>query len=869
MSLFAASAEPSEVSAAVKAQFARQRHEARERLRRGDAPSHIAYGIAEAASEVAIALFERARARYRLRGASSLPPVALLALGGLGRRELALYSDLDLVLLSPEPDHPAVAEVAQATLYPLWDARVDVGHAVRRPEDFDELARRDDAVRTTAIDWRPLAGDEAVLEDLRRRLGATLRSQNTRQFVRRSIAAWEQASRDDTVYRLEPDIKHGPGGVRQLQRVWWMARLVWRIDVWDDLLTRGLVSNAGFGALMAVREQLTGVRLALHSVAGRRQEQLRFEYQDEVAEILGFHPMEKREAALLMLQAYYGHAKMLRAVARDTLDRCREACDPPRRWEVREVEGFHVFRGQLTCSSAQQFEKEPTDILRLFRVAQCQELPMYVHARARVAEDAPRLLTETTLGTETAQRLMLELLSDPRDAGAMLGMMHELGVLERAIPELQAVAGLVQRDTYHTLTVDAHLVACARRTLRLLGGDFQDVPPEVAEVVNRISRPHVLVLSALLHDIGKGYGYGHAERGARMAEGIVCRLGWPADDLRDIQFLVREHLTMFKISQRRDLEDPELIGRFARDVETSERLDLLFVLSFADATTTGPAAWSDWKRSLLHALFKRTRKALREGAAQQSLASRAAERLQALQGENDAALCDFAARLPPRHLVAYDAIILRRHYAAVKLAEREGAVCLLFREAAHGGAEILVVAPDRTGLLADAAEVFAAGGVSIDAASVSGTTDGWAIDTFVVSSDAVRKLGDAALCEGLLKELRAVAEGTLNVGERLRERQRAGRILKNRTPRPEKRIVFDLGATTEATVVDVFSLDRVGLLHDIARAINAAEASITLARISTEGERAIDSFYVVETQGRGALSTEHRAALEAAILEVL
>ena len=842
-----------------------------EQAHRAGAPAaEVARGLADLLEVVGVELFKAAVSSLPPRA----PPMALVALGGLGRRELAPFSDLDVTVVCEDPKSDTARQVADQVFYPLWDARLEVGHAVRSPNDFAALAAADDTARTAAVDWRPLAGDADLLANLGQCLRQALSSSSTRRYATESVKLWTQGGNPGTVYVLQPDIKSGPGGLREIHRVWWLARLLWKVSSWPDFLARGLVDRHGLDTLMAGRSVLLNLRLAMHFVANRRQDQLRFELQDDVAAYLAVPAGPgDRAGPENLLESFYRHAKAVRAVSTRVLERCAEnLLTHPGRPVVRETDGFDLFRGTLTLRRVDQFETHPVDLLRIFRVAQRHGVRLYVHARGVIAAAASRLVDDAFRANRQAARLFVDIVSDPRDGGESLEVMHDLGVLERFMPEFTHVTGLAQRDLYHVHTVDAHLVSCARCAVGLLAGaaapEGGPAPADIAQIAARVARPHVLVLGCLMHDIGKGHGHGHSERGAVMAREACARLYLSDEDVADIEFLVLEHLSMFRISQRRDLDDEQLVGKFASTVGSVERLDLLMVLSYADAVTTGPEAWSDWKGHLLRELYQRTRRVLRGHMAPDSTDRQRAAKLQEvarLAPEQAAAMQALTARLVPRHVLTHRAILLLRHLQAVDQAMARGAACSVAPDDRRGGWEIVVVGPDRPGLLADLSGVLSAWGANVDAAYISGTVDGLAIDTFVVQGGASHLFEAPAKVTEMAQELEDAALGHLRFAARLRERLRAQSVRQSGVPLPEVRVLYDLEAQSDATVVDVFAPDRVGFLHDVTRAIFQAGASITLARVVTEGERALDAFYLIDSQTGAPLGAAERHTVEQAI----
>ena len=799
------------------------------------------------------------------------PRQALVALGSLGRCELCPYSDWDVVVVSDDPAHHTSRALADEVFYPLWDAHVDVGHAIRTPRDFANLAIHDDTVRTAAVDWRPIAGDKDLLETLARELKTALAAGDSRRYAARSVRQWLGEANPATVYRLQPNLKSGPGGLRELHRVWWVSRLVWKIDDWRELLSRGFVDRHSFDQLGEGREVILGMRQALHFAAKRRQDALCFDFQDTVAASLNIAAREgHRLASESLLETFYLHAKGIRSASRRVLERLAETLmRPVRRPQVRRIEGFDLLGERITVRSPDQFERHPFDLLRIFRVAQRWHARLYVHAQAHIAAAAATGLADRLFDSPAASRLFVDIVTDPISGGSMLSIMHELGLLQRLLPEFDSITGLVQRDLYHTYTVDAHLIYGATTALRVLSGSALETPEFVRQAAQRITRPHILVFGVLLHDVGKGRGHDHSARGATMAEEAMLRLRLGDEDVADVVFLVREHLQMFKISQRRDLEDAALLARFAALVDSSERLDMLLVLSYVDAITTGAAAWNDWKSALLQELYKRTRDVLRGHDPGENLDERAQRRLADLTAHAGASAAQhqvFAHRLTRRHLLMHRTSLILRHCEAVACAEREGgAACSIAADERRGGWEIVVVGPDRAGLLADLTGVLAAWGVAIDAAHISRTTDGLAIDTFIVRPASCPIFSDPQQCEALRTELSAAALGQQDFGGRLSERRRAGRGLRRRSPPSEVRIVYDLDARHDCTVLDLFAPDYPGLLHQVAKTFFSAGILVILARVATEADRATDAFYLVGQKSGQSLSFEERQRVEVAL----
>jgi [protein-PII] uridylyltransferase len=813
------------------------------------------------------------------------PPACLVALGGLARRELAPFADIDLAIVSPTPDAADVIRLADSLFYILWDAKLEVGHALRSPQDFRKLADEDDSVRTLLADWRLVAGNVDIGQQLGRQLRSVYESSQTKDYIRHSLAQWSVSMVPATVFRLEPDLKNGPGGLREIHRVWWMARLAWRIKSWQDLLRYCLMDQEDHRILMAARENILAMRLALHFCTGRRQEQLRYPLQEEVAQQIG---LVKRsgdsDLADQVLEQFYHHAKATRSASARIFENMADEFNSTRNRDSRAprlIEKFSSLRGRLIATDSRRFEKDPADLVRIFRVAQKHGLTLQSRTRTKIRLLAPRLLDSAVIGQSLVSNLFLEVLGDPNPKMHVLDAMHELGVLEQLIPELKKVSGLVQRDTYHTFTVDAHLVACAGAAMKLCCGDESHQAPElIAGLARSLPNPETLVLAALLHDIGKGQGGNHSIIGRHQALGVAQRLGLRSSEREDLIFLVEHHLLIFKVSQRRDLDDAQELDHCAELVGTPRRLQMLLVLSYVDALTTGPAAWNDWKWRLLLRLYEGV---LRRFEAKQRQISTDEARIhiqKELQGqikdeEEKTALDYLIASCPRRHWTMHEPRVLRLQLEAVVKARRHQKTTVLMEPHFGGsGWSVVMVSIDRVGLLADLAHVFMGFGVSVDAAQLTVTQDGFkqaplAIDTFVIRASSLAPADLNKWCQKVCQALRKGSEeGIAGITHKPLERQHTMWETLG-VPKPKTRIVFETEYHGPYTVVDVYAPDRVGLLFDIARTISEAGATIVLARISTEGLQAVDAFYLLASDNHAKLTRVQMLEIERSILEVL
>ncbi|MBI5546569.1 MAG: [protein-PII] uridylyltransferase [Deltaproteobacteria bacterium] len=784
--------------------------------------------------------------------------VALLALGGYGRRELAPFSDLDLLLLHEGDNEEAVASFAQRLLYLLWDLRLDVGWGVRTPEQCLRLAEEDHTALTSLLDARFLAGVQPLGARFEEQIQRELLSRRSARLVEDKLAELERRRErfGDTVFLLEPDLKQGEGGLRDLQGAMWIVKARFHVPDLEALARRALLPVEEVRTLMDARDFLWRVRNELHLQAGRRDDRLTFDRQLTTARQLGYQDSPEGLAVEHFMRHVYLASAAVQRAADALLDRCREAGrrGPP---SVRRVEeGFKVFNGRLALTSADLFERDPAALVRAFAVADREGVPLSSFVRDRISREAGRIDEAVRSSPEVASTLR-EMLVRPGTHGGFLRAMHELGILERLVPELRGARGRAQHDLYHVYTVDLHCLFTAMKLYQLRNGELAESEPALSRRMQSLEPPLALLVAALLHDAAKSGVPGHAERGAPLARASAQRLGLSPEEVEDAQWLVRHHLAMTHISQRRDLSDEALIADFARQVRSERRLKMLQLLTFADLCSVAPNTWNPWRAKLLEELYERTLQAL-EGRGE--VEDRRSRLLAALADrklpEGEALL----ASLPERYLRSTSREEAVRHARLMRRARKAGhAASLLHR---MGYSELILAVPDRPGLLALLTGALAAHRIGILRASIFSTSDGWALDTFVVRGGGGGRL-ERERWRAARADLLLALAGQLDIEELLRRRGESG-LARRAQPHVETHVAIDNRAAQDATVIDVYARDRVGLLHTLARTLYEHGAEILLAKVATEGNQVADSFYV-RIGGSKISSMETLAELETAL----
>jgi len=892
----------------VKADFAAQRKYIADVHRAGGSGHTVVRLQSAAMDRIVVVLWERAVAEAARSHPAS--PVSLVAIGGYGRRDLAPFSDVDLLVLHGEREPDAFVKLAsERLLYSLWDLKLEVGYAVRDLRACEQLASEDHTARTALLDLRHLAGDRALYRELEREELLGLSQAKVDKFLSDKLEEM-RSRRDrfgDSLYLLEPNVKESEGGLRDLQSALWLARVRFKVAGITELLSRALLPERDIREMRRARDFLWRLRNEMHYLAGRKWDQLTFDVQPQVAASLGYQDGEQGSGVEAFMRHYYLAAKTVLVACDAIVDRCLEPQNAmgwrmvpppaatigaerpvpvlrgqPQRGVDRLLPGgeLKVFRGRLTVVDKDVLRRSPAALVRLFAASDREGFDLYPYARDLAAQAAEEFAPEAASDPELNQEL-LSALTRAGTRGRFLTLMHELGVLQRVVPEFARVTARRQIDVYHVYTVDVHTLFAVRRLLALRCGDVKE--EGLGELMQGMQRPLALYLGTLFHDIGKGSGKDHSMRGAEIAAEACVRMGVDPADAADIEWLVLKHLRMAAIAQRRDLSDPDLIHAFAEEMGTLDRLEKLYLLTYADIATVGPRTWTEWKARLLRELYQKTRAVLEKGERRPSpgTAESAGRELalEALQQRAWGVRVDdqdrFVAAMPARYFLTVPPGLAPRHLRLMAL----GRARVLATSTRHrpdlGHSEVAVTAPDRPGLLATIAGVLAAHRIDIQHAEVfSSAPDpalawlaGRALDVFELRGPEEGPV-EAGRWRAARADLARVLRGEEPLDALMARRLRASSLPQKPLPRVPTKVVIDNHSARAHSVVDVFTADRVGLLHTLSRTFFDLGLTVDLARISTEGHRAADAFYVRTSDGgrlEGDLASRVVSAVTAAL----
>jgi [protein-PII] uridylyltransferase len=815
------------VAEALRETFDAARAKAARRLEAGGDGVEVARLYSLAADELLIALWRfTTETLYPAHNPTEAERLSLIAVGGYGRGVLAPFSDLDLLFLRPWKSIPRTEQVIEFMLYVLWDLGVKVGQSARSVDECLALAKSDMVIRTTLLEARPLAGDDRLAEDFIARFRAFVTRADPRPFIAAKLTERDLRHQKSGAvrYRVEPNVKDGKGGLRDLNTLFWIARSLapespLGARVLDDLLTarERRTFEEAFDFLWRTRAHL-------HLTAGRAEEKLTFDLQPEVARRMGWRGRGDEPAVERFMRRYFLVARDVGALTRAMSAKLEARQQKPTmslsrlipgRKRRLGVEGFIEDAGRLSVTGPEVFAAAPEKLLMLFRTADEHDLDLHPDAFSAVSRSLS-LVTPSLRRDPEATRAFLDILAHGQRPYRVLTLMNETGLLGRFLPEWGRIVGQTQFNMYHAYTVDEHTLQAIGIINDIQRGKLKADHPASTEIVHRIDDFEALMLAMLLHDVGKGGDRGQLEDGAIAARRACDRLGLDPRRTEFVVWLVRNHLALSDYAQKRDVSDPATVRAFTRLVGDPERLRTLLILTVADIRAVGPGVWNGWKGNLIRDLYQRTEAVFR--------------------GE-DVTDADPLGDYP--ELVAR----ARADGAAVQVVAVEAD-----DEEERAATRVAVAARDRPGLFVDLADALAAAGADVVGARVATATDGTALDVFELQDGGGAPYGQAEprRLTRLIEGLELAARGGVPTAPPPAAPPNARRAAFDVRPTA----MVDLDESPTAAVVEVSGADRPGLLADLARAFAIHRLSIRSAHIAGFGERAVDSFYVTDAAGR-------------------
>jgi len=827
---------------------------------------------------------------YRSPIRSGAERMAVVATGGYGRGLMAPESDIDLLFILPYKQTAWGEQVAEAILYCLWDMGLKVGHATRSVDESIRQARSDMTIRTAILETRYLTGDRPLYDELVARFDKEVVQGSAAEFVTAKLAEREERHRraGQSRYLVEPNVKDGKGGLRDLHTLFWIAKYVYRVRETDELAERGVFDAQEYRTFRRCADFLWSVRCNLHFITGRAEERLSFDLQREIAVRLGYtsHPgMQDVErfmkhyflvakdvgdlTAILCAKLEHEQAKPEPVLSR-VMARLRPGSN---RRRLHDSDDFIVDNNRINLAAPDVFKHDPVNLIRIFRLAQKNNLAFHPDAMRTVTRSLKLINTELRENPE-ANRLFMEILTS-NDAETVLRRMNETGVLGHFIRAFGRIVSMMQFNMYHHYTVDEHLIRCIGFLQEIERGGNEELAL-ASDLIRKIRPEHrpVIYIAVLLHDIAKGRPEDHSIAGAKVARRLCPRLGFSAGDTELVAWLIEEHLTMSTMAQSRDLSDRRTIENFAGVVQSVEQMKLLTILTTADIRGVGPGVWNGWKAQLLRTLYYETEPVLTGGFSEVNRARRIA----AAQAEFRAAILDW----PEAEVTAY----IGRHYPAywlkvelprkirqarfIRASEQAGhklAINVGFDEA-RGVTELTILATDHPWLLSIIAGACASAGANIVDAQIYTTTDGRAVDTIAISREYDRDEDEGRRATRIGEMIEQVLEGRLRLPEAV-ARRADGRSGKVRAFVVEPEVTINNQWSELYTVIEVSGLDRPGLLYQLTTTLSKLNLNIASAHVATFGERARDVFYVTDLLGAQINAPTRQAAIRSALLHLL
>ncbi|MBV2359959.1 [protein-PII] uridylyltransferase [Thalassococcus sp. CAU 1522] len=797
--------------------------------------------------------------------------IAVIAVGGYGRGEMAPFSDVDLLFLTPYKITAWAESVIESMLYMLWDLKLKVGHSSRTVKDCLRLGAEDFTIRTAMLEHRFLTGQQALARELDKRLWAELFKGTEREFIEAKLA--ERDARHEKQggqrYMVEPNVKEGKGGLRDLQSLFWITKYVYRTDDTSALVKRGVFRPEEHATFVRAEEFLWATRCHLHLAAGRAVEQLTFDMQVEVAERMGYADRGGRRAVEWFMQAYFTHATEVGDLTRIFLTSLEadHTKDAPLLMRIfkrgpRVKDGYTIIHNRLAIASDKTFLSDPMNMLRLFEEALRTGLLIHPDAM-RLVKANLNLIDDTLRENPEAQRIFLDTLLKHGNPDRALRRMNELGLLAAFIPEFAPIVAMMQFNMYHHYTVDEHIIQCLWHLSEIEHGNLVEDLPVASSILKQGVNRRVLYVALLLHDIGKGRDVDHSVLGAQIARKVAPRLGLTTRECDTVEWLVRYHLLMSDMAQKRDIADPRTVRDFAKLVQTRERLDLLCVLTVCDIRGVGPDTWNNWKAALIRALYRQTRRALEDGMEALNRENRGTEARKLLREKlSDWSEADLRTETQRHYPPYWQGLHVTAHVVFANLLRDIGDDEIridIHPDEDRDATRVCFALADHPGIFSRLAGALALVGANVVDARTFTTKDGYATPAFWIQ-DADGAPYEAARLPRLREMIRktlageVVARDAIQSRDKLKKREKAFKV--------PTTITFDNDGSEIFTIVEVDTRDRPGLLYDLTRTLANANIQIFSAVIATYGEQVVDTFYVKDMFGLKLHSAAKQKALE-------
>ena len=816
---------------------------------------------------------------YRATNPTDAERLTLVAVGGYGRGQLAPYSDVDLLFLSSYKQTSWGEQVVEHLYYLLWDTGLKVGHATRSIDESIYFAKNDITIRTALLESRFVAGDRALFKALRRRFYKNVVAGTGPDFVEAKLLERDERHRQkgDSRYVVEPNVKEGKGGLRDLHTLYWIGKYLYRVDQVNELVSRDVLTAREYHRFARASDFLWTVRYQLHYLTQRPEERLTFDVQPEIGRLLGYRDHQGARAVERFMKHYHLMAKTVGDLTRIF---CAALEEQHRRKPLlrrltfglvdREVDGFVEQAGRLNLRHDDDFAKDPAKLIALFHVADREGIDIHPAVLRQITRNLIHVDRRLRVNKE-ANRLFLEVLTSRHDPETALRRMNEAGVLGRFVRDFGRIVAQMQYDMYHVYTVDEHAIRAIGILSQIEKGELASEFPLASKLIHNITSRRALYLAMFLHDIAKGRGGDHSEKGQVIARKLGPRLGLTAEEAETAGWLVRYHLSMSHIAFKRDLHDPKTVADFVDLVQSPERLRLLLILTAADIRAVGPDRWNAWKGQLLRELYRLSEEAMLGASSPEedrvAIVQKAVHAM--LKNVNDDDFAAYVERFTPAYWLSAAPEVLARNARIMRRGDRRKRPYAFDAriDKSTWVTEITLYVADEPGLFARVAGAIAYTGVSIVGAKIMTMTDGMALDTFVIHEPSGRAVDGEARLDKLSSNIEAAVRKKLD----------PDKALARRTRRPSwasvfevvPRVLIDNQASHLFTVIEINARDRPRLLYDVTKTLAQMGLSITSAHIQTFGERAVDVFYAKNKFGLKIENPGQLESVAARLTEVL
>ncbi len=809
----------------------------------------------------------------------TLTPHALVALGGYGRKELCFCSDLDVMLLYEKRLTKELEALNEYVLYFLWDTGFEVGHSVRSIGEALKLALSDDTILTSMLESRMIDGNESTFERFNRRMLAQTRSGGLKSIIRRWERARVRSYREagDEVYHAEPNVKQTAGGLRDYHTGLWIVLARFGLKSLREFFEAGLLADDQYLKLEQALDFMWRIRNQMYLDNGPPQDVLTLNRQERFAQAFGYHASRGALSVERFMQDYYVHASELHRFFREMLR--VGGLSERRRRDENGSRGGKIERGlrianrkvYLPSRDANWFRQNPTRLLEVIWYSQRQGFTLSGSALFKMKANVA-LINEQFRESRIAREYFMAILSDSQRVGASVRLMNDVGILDRYLPEFSAVKNAVRYYPFHQHPVNEHTL----RALESLGAIQQLSEPgtnALKRIVSEMRAPEMVSLAILLHDLGKVEEGSHIEAGIHIARAVGKRLALDEEQMQTLEFLIRNHLKMVQLSQYRDLEDKEVIKGFATEIGSVEKLDMLYLLTFADLYAVRQSAWSDWISALLYQLYSATWRALvlPPSSWQKHVKYWASPKARAVSEyvRDTSQVKSHLRRMSSRYLASFSPKEIGQHISMVSSLRRHKSALRCVPVPDYSLSQVTVCAHDRPGLLADIVGTFASQRVSVLSADVFTRSDGVAIDSFhVIDGESDRPLATAKWA--IVKDnLQKVLRGERNVADLIRCAERNPRAVQSTMSSLRRGVYIDNNVSDTHTVIDVEAPDRIGLLYDITSAFFDLGLDLSVARVATDVRQARDAFYVTDRAGKKITDSSRIQEIRTRMEEVL